>query len=111
MNKILFALLFVSLPVFAQSLQVTSTSATPTVQYLGTTNPLTLQVTVGSLDTCLVEFSATQSANVSGGNWQPVSTLNLITANATQSLTSGINSVRLSRTAGANTCTLDIGGI
>ena len=114
MKKILLALLLIaSQAAFAASYEITSISATPTLQYVGgnASNGLTLQVTVGTADTCLVEFSATPNANLGGGNWQPVNTLNLITANATQNLPSGVNSVRLSRTAGANTCILDIGGV
>ena len=110
MNKLLFALLFVSLPVFAASKSVISTSTTPTVINLNSPPTLTIEVTVGVGDTCLVEFSATPGSGTSGGNWQPVSTLNLITANATQSLSSQIQAIRITRTAGTNTCQMDLEG-
>ena len=113
MKYLLLALLCMAQVAHAQNMEITSASSTPTVQYVGDNliQGLTLQVTVGAGDTCLVEFSNTPSANVSSnGNWQPVNSLSSITANASQNLPTNVNSVRLTRTAGTSTCVLDIGG-
>ncbi len=97
----------------AWSKTITSSSTTPTLQDLSTSTSrvTTLELTVGSGDTCLAEFSATPGAQTSGGNWQPVANLSSITASATATLTRPVVAVRVTATVGTNPCQLDIAGV
>ena len=112
MKKILFCTFaLLALPVYANSISVTSASTTPTVQVINSSTPaLTVEVTVGSGDTCLVEFSATPGSGSGTGNWQAVTGLNAITANATAILSAPVQALRITRTAGTATCQMDIAG-
>ncbi len=81
MKKILFCTFaLLALPVYANSISVTSVSTTPTVQVINSSTPaLTVEV-------------------------------NAITANATAILSAPVQALRITRTAGTATCQMDIAG-
>ena len=92
------------------SAQVSATPVIVDVRNMGT--PFTIAVYPGAADTTKVEFSTSPSAvdNPAAANWQVVTGLSAVVAAtpAYATMTGGCVALRLTRSAGASTDTIEV---